>query len=994
MKRLNVCFALCAAVCLSELFAWEAVGALELTDIAVTARPECSIGGAFDGERYMMGLQLDGQNIAVQFVSASGLPDGNPIPVPGSTGMPPAVAFGSNVYLMAWVGFDGSVNGQIVSPTGVLQGSSFILSPSGSAQVDIGTCHAAYGGERFLVAWEDVHLTDVDPDPEPDDEDTDVFGQLINPDGTLFLNNLQISGSGDGDDGHLSIGFDGRNFLVVYSSETRANIYDGEDVYGRFISPVSGLAGPSFVIDQNDVPSCNPTETVFADDRYAVLFHESLAATDAESWQIYARFVSTNGVVSADRIYIAGNEAMAAQFPFMGWNGTNYLIALRESMPEHWTDGDEGDEADFIDTNGVIRARWFDDAMQPASAWIDVTGGFGDNEAVLAAMVLPAHNGFALGIQTIETNWVPVNVYGAYVDDSTIELAGIGDNFNDNSKDSEKWGDDFYFGPNTAAVLNEANGRLELTKPAGLDSEGVIRPWIQTVGSYTQNWEVAIDVHLGNIMLPEGDDSWINMNLAVSRLNDTSLIHAVPISLDLYRDGASLSRGYEMSPMYNGMEVKSGPGYGYLSTGDQTGTLRLRFDAASKVISGYCNETLLSQVDVDDPTSNWGMGDDDLFGFALVGSTGSESLAIASGDAYADNFEVVGSLPATPPSKFDSVCILRSLESDGPAMFEVDVSAPAGKTITVAVPTEPATLYTLTEDDNGEYEYFDPTMMTDPMATLDTRYPQGDYVLRLYADPAKTTLEETLVVSFSDGSGGALPFPEVFPLFIQPVPSGGEIRAVPNQTYTWQTYGGSTGSATHMDFEITGTGEFDEDVAIYFTEIDGACSYTPSTVAAGTYDVELCFLFLQSEQTAGGTGIECANERYSRHLLTVAEESPDLDKNGLPDTWEQHYFGTTGLVPDAVCSNGISTFLEAYIAGIDPTDPDAWFGITGGNARNGTLSWNSVSGRVYSVWWSSDLMDDFQCIESNILWNAGGFTDTVQRVESTGFYKLEVRPAQ
>ncbi|MBN2703646.1 MAG: hypothetical protein JXR23_05475 [Pontiellaceae bacterium] len=987
MKRFKVCFALCEAVCLSVLFAREAVGALELTDIAVTARPECAISGAFDGERYMLGL-LDGEDIAVQFVSASGLPDGNPIPAPGAAGMPPVVAYGSNVYLMAWVGFDGSVNGQIVTSAGVLQGGSFILSEPGSAQLDFGTCHAAYGGGRFLVAWEDVHLPDGDPDPEPDDEDTDVFGQLVNPDGTLFLGNMLISGSGDGDDGNLSIGFDGRNFLVVYSSEARANIYDGEDVYGRFISPVSGLAGPSFVIDQNDIPSSNPTATVFTDDRYAVLFHESLALTDAESWQIYARFVSTNGVVSADRIHIAGNETTAAQFPFMGWNGTNYLVALRESMPM------PADNEDFIDTNAVIRARWFDDAMQPVSAWIDVTGVFGDNEAALAAMVLPSDNGFALGIQTIDTNWVPVNVYGAYVDDSTIEPVGVGDTFDDNSKDPEKWGDDFYFGTNTAAVLNEANGRLELTKPAGLDSEGVIRPWIQTVGSYTQNWEVAVDVHLGNITLPEGDDSWINMNLAVSRFNDTNLIHAVPISLDLYRDGASLSRGYEMSPMYNGMEVKSGPGYGYLSTGDQTGTIRLHFDADGKVISGYCNETLLAQVDIDDPTSNWGMSDGDFFGFALVGSTGSESLGIASGEAYADNFEVVGSLPATPPSKFDSVCILRSLEADGSAHFEVDVSAPAGKTITVAVPTEPATFYTLTEDDDGEYEYYDPSMVTDPMDTLDARYPQGDYVLQLYADAAKTTLEETLVVSFSDGGGGALPFPEVFPVFTQPVPSGGEIRAVPNQTYTWQTYGGTTGSATHMDFEITGSGEFDEDVAIYFTQIDGACSYTPSTVAAGTYDVELCFLFVQTENTDGGTEINCANERYSRHLLTVAETSPDKDGNGLPDTWEQHYFGTTGLVPDAVCSNGINTFMEAYIAGLDPTDPDAFFGFTGGDAEQRTLLWNSVSGRVYSVWWSSDLMDEFQCIDSNILWSAGGFTDTVQHVESTGFYKLEVRQAE
>lgn len=139
MKRLKMCFVLCAVVCLSVLFVREAVGALDLTDIVVTARPECAISGAFDGERYMMGLQLNEESNAVQFISASGLPDGNPIPVPGAVGMPPAVAYGSDVYLMAWVGFDGSVNGQMVTPAGVLQGGSFELAPPGSAQVDIGT---------------------------------------------------------------------------------------------------------------------------------------------------------------------------------------------------------------------------------------------------------------------------------------------------------------------------------------------------------------------------------------------------------------------------------------------------------------------------------------------------------------------------------------------------------------------------------------------------------------------------------------------------------------------------------------------------------------------------------------------------------------------------------------------------------------------------------------------------------------------------------------
>jgi len=217
---------------------------------------------------------------------------------------------------------------------------------------------------------------------------------------------------------------------------------------------------------------------------------------------------------------------------------------------------------------------------------------------------------------------------------------------------------------------------------------------------------------------------------------------------------------------------------------------------------------------------------------------------------------------------FRSVTILRSREAHGTESFEVDVSAPAGKTITVTVPTEPATVYELTEDEAGEYEYYVNALNNAP-ANLDTQYPQGDYVLRLYSDAGKTTLEETLGVSFGAGNGDPLPFPDAYPVITQPVPFDGQIQAVPEQTYTWQAYGGTAGTATHMNLEITGTGEADEDVAGYDAEIAGICSFTPPPVPPGQYDLELCFFFRQSGQTAGGTLIECANEQYSRYALTV-----------------------------------------------------------------------------------------------------------------------------
>ncbi len=77
---------------------------------------------------------------------------------------------------------------------------------------------------------------------------------------------------------------------------------------------------------------------------------------------------------------------------------------------------------------------------------------------------------------------------------------------------------------------------------------------------------------------------------------------------------------------------------------------------------------------------------------------------------------------------------------------------------------------------------------------------------------------------------------------------------------------------------------------------------------------------------------------------------------------------------------------DAYIAGFDPTDANAGFGVS--NVRN-ILWWNNASGRVYTVYWSSNLLNGFQTLETN--WIGGVFTDTVHSAEPSGFYKIKVR---
>jgi len=129
------------------------------------------------------------------------------------------------------------------------------------------------------------------------------------------------------------------------------------------------------------------------------------------------------------------------------------------------------------------------------------------------------------------------------------------------------------------------------------------------------------------------------------------------------------------------------------------------------------------------------------------------------------------------------------------------------------------------------------------------------------------------------------------------------------------------------------------------------------------------------------------HRRAPAFILTVSSDV-DNDADGIPNDWEtQYYGGATNAVATNLCANGINTILEAYIAGLNPTNSTALFELS--NLRN-VLGWDAVSGRVYTVFWTSNLLSGFQCLETNV---TGSFTDTVHEVDQKGFYKIKVELA-
>lgn len=114
---------------------------------------------------------------------------------------------------------------------------------------------------------------------------------------------------------------------------------------------------------------------------------------------------------------------------------------------------------------------------------------------------------------------------------------------------------------------------------------------------------------------------------------------------------------------------------------------------------------------------------------------------------------------------------------------------------------------------------------------------------------------------------------------------------------------------------------------------------------------------------------------------------PDTDNDRLPDSWEQEHFGgVTNATAAAPCSNGVNTTREAYIAGVDPNNPDSRFSVL---IETNALHWTSVSGRTYTVYRTTNLMSGFQPFMTDIPWTQDTYPITNDLPAS--FYKLGVQ---
>ena len=163
---------------------------------------------------------------------------------------------------------------------------------------------------------------------------------------------------------------------------------------------------------------------------------------------------------------------------------------------------------------------------------------------------------------------------------------------------------------------------------------------------------------------------------------------------------------------------------------------------------------------------------------------------------------------------------------------------------------------------------------------------------------------------------------------------------------------------------------------------------TPWTVNVGTGTVQ---------RLVGIQATNVNNGAVENGILTVPSWDAVFLRTWTVDAWKSAYFTSNQLTDSAVSGDladpdgdGINN-LQEYTAGTNPQDAQSKFLVAGGVGRTQQvqLNWSSVSGRVYDVYWSTNLLNSFVPLQTNI--DQSVYTSPVSGNTDSGFYKIKVR---
>ncbi|HWH68883.1 MAG TPA: hypothetical protein VNT26_05830, partial [Candidatus Sulfotelmatobacter sp.] len=135
----------------------------------------------------------------------------------------------------------------------------------------------------------------------------------------------------------------------------------------------------------------------------------------------------------------------------------------------------------------------------------------------------------------------------------------------------------------------------------------------------------------------------------------------------------------------------------------------------------------------------------------------------------------------------------------------------------------------------------------------------------------------------------------------------------------------------------------------------------------------------------------------SSNTTLVAEFKEILTTNCPTPYWWLAAYGYTNNFESAVTNVSVNGFSlwQSYVAGLTPTNPASQLRLdltTPLAPGQWTLNWASVSGRVYTVLWSTNLYGIYTPLPngSNLPWTVSGVTNSLETNPPEGFFRLQV----
>jgi len=220
----------------------------------------------------------------------------------------------------------------------------------------------------------------------------------------------------------------------------------------------------------------------------------------------------------------------------------------------------------------------------------------------------------------------------------------VADNFDDNSKNSTRWGDDYNDGN---GQLKETSQVLQYTCASATDDDSAIRPWIASLLPYGSDWSVQVDVE--NLTVATKDDQVSSYGLTVVDASNYDNEAFLEIYMSRFM-GPPVRNGFYGELDKNLMlvaDVDSG------DLGVTSGAVRISWSGTSKVL------TLSYDENADDGrqwvtlgtfgvagsggangNTNWGMGSGDSFAVGVYGY--SSEMVVNAGLMSGDDFRLTG----------------------------------------------------------------------------------------------------------------------------------------------------------------------------------------------------------------------------------------------------------------------------------------------------------------------------------------------------------------